>query len=348
VCVIGGGAFAMSGGEISGNTSIKSGGGVSVRNNGAFSMTGGTISGNIAESIGVNSNGGGGVYVHDSTFAMTGGEISGNSANQGGGVSMYANGTFTVSGNPVVSGNTNSVGVANNVYLGDEDTISVSNLTAGAVLGVTTGWTPIEGYPFTIATDAAADDSRYFFSDNSSCHVEQDGTTLLLVYGMPTGFRDPQGNEIVDDAVIGWLSDNNFTQADISALGGDAAATDKLYACYLLNCDFRVQGAGATIGFTGIAASNGVVSVTVQLVRKAPLGAINGVLNLYGADDLADGFGANPIADAAIDFGSDDPTFDTAATTDSVTQSATATFSVNYVTEKFFRAAIEAKASAEP
>ena len=65
----------------------------------------------------------------------------------------------------------------------------------------------------------------------------------------------------------------------------------------------------------------------------------NGVLNFYGADDLADGFGSCPIAKGAIDFGSDDPTFATAPTADSVTQTATA--NINTATEKFFKAAIE-------
>ena len=70
--------------------------------------------------------------------------------------------------------------------------------------------------------------------------------------------------------------------------------------CFLINCDFTEQGAGATLSITGIAVTNGVVSITVQLERKAPLGAINGVLNFYGANDLAAGFSRSPIAKESI------------------------------------------------
>lgn len=154
---------------------------------------------------------------------------------------------------------------------------------------------------------------------------------------------DPEGNEIADPAVVEWLSEKGFTQADIDALGKDAAATAKLYECYLGNCDFRTQDAGASLGFSAISVSNGVVSVTVELVRKAPFGIINGVLNFYGADDLADGFGSSPIAKGSVSFGADDPTFATDPTSGSVTQTATA--SIGNTTEKFFKAAIEVDVS---
>ncbi len=90
-------------------------------------------------------------------------------------------------------------------------------------------------------------------------------------------------------------------------------------------------------------------SITVQLERTAPLGGINGVLNFYGANDLAAGFGRSPIAKESISFGSDDdPSFDidpnTVPASGSVTQSVTATFDVSVVPSKFFKAAIEVDA----
>ena len=84
----------------------------------------------------------------------------------------------------------------------------------------------------------------------------------------------------------------------------------------------------------------------MQLTRKAPFGAINGCLYFYAAHDLADGFDRSPIVDTSVDFGSDDPTFATAPTTDSVTQTATATFS--FISYKFFKAAIHAYLPEEP
>ena len=79
---------------------------------------------------------------------------------------------------------------------------------------------------------ASADDAKYFFSDSSSCHVEYVNGELCLVDGtspvVPESYNDPEGNEIMDPVVVEWLSENGFTQADIDALGGDSAATDKL------------------------------------------------------------------------------------------------------------------------
>ena len=159
----------------------------------------------------------------------------------------------------------------------------------------------------------------------------------------PEGFMDPEGNEIADPAVVEWLSEKGFTQADINALGQGADATARLYECYLGNCDFRTQDAGSSLGLTAISVSNDVVSIMVQLIRKAPLGAINGVLNFYGADDLADGFGSFPIAKGSVDFGEDDAKFDIGPTDGSVTQTATA--NISNATEKFFKAAIEVEVS---
>jgi hypothetical protein len=80
----------MNGGEISGNTSSSSGGGVYVSSGTFFTMNGGEISGNTASY-------GGGVYVSSGTFTMNGGEISGNTASYGGGGGVYVSGgTFRI------------------------------------------------------------------------------------------------------------------------------------------------------------------------------------------------------------------------------------------------------------
>ena len=94
-----GGAFTMTGGEISGNAAWLGGGGVSVADGGVFTMTGGAISGNSAGC-------GGGVYVGGGgAFTMTGGAISGNSAGDaGGGIFLEDGGAFAMSGG-AISGN---------------------------------------------------------------------------------------------------------------------------------------------------------------------------------------------------------------------------------------------------
>ena len=139
-----------------------------------------------------------------------------------------------------------------------------------------------------------------------------------------------------------------FTQGDIDALGHDAAGTDRLYECWLLNLDFNVPDAGATLSFTDVTVSNRV-SMTVQLVRKAPLaGYINGALLVYGADDLAAGFGRSPIPDESVEYFTGDPSFNlVTASNDTVTQTAVATLNSS-VTAKFFKAEIGVSIPYEP
>ena len=91
------GTFNMTGGEITGNTANKSGGGV-YNSSSTFNMSGGKISENTA-----NNNGGG--VCNSGTFTMTGGEITSNNATEhGGGVYNTRNSTFTQGG--TVSDNT--------------------------------------------------------------------------------------------------------------------------------------------------------------------------------------------------------------------------------------------------
>jgi hypothetical protein len=73
-----GGTFIMEGGEISGNKTPTSGGGV-VLIDGTFTMRGGEISGNKTTISG------GGVAVAGGTFTMEGGKITGTNIAQGGG-----------------------------------------------------------------------------------------------------------------------------------------------------------------------------------------------------------------------------------------------------------------------
>ena len=166
----------------------------------------------------------------------------------------------------------------------------------------------------------------------------------------PPSFKDPEGRDIEDPAIVNWLADNGFTQADINAIGNDAAATAKLYECHLLNCDITVQDAGGSLSITDITVSTNV-SLTVQLVRKAPLGhaVIQGKLYFYGANDLAAGFVRTPIADGNIEFW-DNPRFrinEPGVPGEAVTQTVPAV--LNNITYKFFKAAIEpVRAEPEP
>ena len=162
---------------------------------------------------------------------------------------------------------------------------------------------------------------------------------FTVVEPPPVGFNDPQGTPIEDPAVIEWLTDYGFTQADINALGNDYAALENFYKAYIVNYDFRVQGADASIKFTNITTVGDNVSVTVQLVRTAPLGPLHGKLYIYGARDLTDTF--TRLVDTSVSFGETDETFDTQPTQATVTQTATATLS--WISDKFFQAQIHAE-----
>ena len=100
-----------------------------------------------------------------------------------------------------------------------------------------------------------------------------------------------------------------------------------------------MQGADASITFTDITTVGDDISVTVQLVRTAPLGALHGKLYIYGANDLTNNF--SRLVDTSVSFGKTDETFDTQPTAGTVTQTATATLS--WISYKFFQAQIHAE-----
>ena len=167
----------------------------------------------------------------------------------------------------------------------------------------------------------------------------------IVANATPPSYTDPEGYAIGDPALIGWLARNGFTQGDINDLGHDTAATDKLYECWLLNCSIKAANPGGAISITGIAVTNGVISVTVRLDRQKPLGFINGVLHIHGTDDLADDLSL--ISEEIVGISEGDSTFYTAPAEWAVTQSVTASFSLTDVTAKFFRAVIEFPSSGD-
>ncbi|MCD8362168.1 MAG: hypothetical protein LUC98_04270, partial [Lachnospiraceae bacterium] len=100
------------------------------------------IAGNVEISGNTSNLGGGGIYLYKSTLTMTGGSITGNkTGSNGGGVYVFDSDTkMSVSGNPVITGNTmSSDDSANNVYLPSSTYITLADdgLTSGAEIGVT-------------------------------------------------------------------------------------------------------------------------------------------------------------------------------------------------------------------
>jgi hypothetical protein len=183
-------------------------------------------------------------------------------------------GTFTVSDSPVISGSTNSVGAADNVYLYSGCTIAVNGLSPGARIGVTTASTPTASTSVTFATGAAADDAAYFFSDNSGYHVEWFGSTLRLAFGAvyPAYLGLPA--DPTDDTDEDYDIRANY-DAWAQRYGSDALGANE--AAYLLDV-------------APLAVTNGVVplkvaemGVTNILVRDA--GDFGLVARMMGYDD---------------------------------------------------------------
>ncbi|MBQ3811340.1 MAG: lamin tail domain-containing protein [Kiritimatiellae bacterium] len=257
----------------------------------------------------------------------------------------------------VKTGTGRSGGLSHNTYtvLPKPTVVTVAAADGLTVTGIAAGDRVAPGTDLAIGVSGVAEG----YEPSVTITMHEDSSVLLttnvasFVYTMPDFdidvsatavriakvFYDPEGNEIVDEAVIAWLEDNGFEQDDINALGNDSAGTEEFYAAFINNYDFRVPGAGAALRFTDIAVGD-EVSLTVQYVRTAPLGAINGALYFYGANDLAAGFMRSPVSDENVDFGATDPTFATDPTEGTVTQTATATLNSG-VTAKFFRATIE-------
>ena len=285
--------------------------------------------------------------------------LSMESVNEGGGTVVVNGGTVTATGNNygieagdgsvTINGGTVTATGADGIY---------------ARCGITLGWTkPADSIT---ASSFSSDDGVFVkvgqtFADERQNLYEGtlDADALVAVrnktlrpYIETPSFTDPEGREIEDPGLVGWLVANNFTQSDINALGEDAAATDKLYECWVLNCDLTAANPGGALSITGFAVSDGQISVTVQLVRQSPLGYINGALYLYGANNLSVGFGDRPISNEIVDFRDGDSIFDIDPTTvqasGTVTQTVTVTFDTYFVTEKFFKAAIEFPKSEDP
>ena len=181
--------------RITGNTAYR-GGGVCVERNlvggnndkpGNFAMSSGTIGGTATNDAN-QAEYGGGVYVAGA-FTLTGGSITGNKTNgNGGGVYVNAGSTFTVSGAPKITDNTQKPTTSSNVYLtegpegkpGAVIVIGDAHLASGAEIGVRTGKKPTDGTPVTIATNANSGDKQYFSSDESEYSMYVEGSELKL------------------------------------------------------------------------------------------------------------------------------------------------------------------------
>lgn len=187
-------SFIMNGGSITENACVGSTsnyiscGGVIVAG-GSFTMNGGSITGNTATGSYATTASGGVLVYSGGRFTMTGGEITNNqcavsniSGDNGndfaGGVRVsvaLSGGSFTVSGDAVISGNT-AQGSSNNVSVGDGQKIKIGGggLSSGAEIGVTMASANV------FTTGGGASCRQYFFSDDDSYVVVPSGSELAL------------------------------------------------------------------------------------------------------------------------------------------------------------------------
>ncbi len=173
------GTFNMNGGAIKDCSASVAGG--AIFNIGKVNITGGKITGCFVsgmEDAGVIKAKGGAVYNYGgSQFTMTGGEISGNTLGdvydqRGAGVYVAQNANVTLGGTAKITGNTKSDGIANNLFLYNNTTVTIGAdekaPAPGMVIGVTTQTAPTGGDPVAVTTANGESATMYFHSDNDA------------------------------------------------------------------------------------------------------------------------------------------------------------------------------------
>ena len=223
--------FNMYGGSITNNAATNGDGGGGVHNLfGTFTMYGGSITGNSADTR----CGGGGVYLaRMGEFVMKGGEITGNTAKNGGGVYTAVNGNtgLTVSGDAAITGNSNTAGKDENVYLVSGKTIEIGadGLGEKASIGVTTADTITTGSYVTVANGAenGYTDGNIFSDTGGAYCTLQEGDNVNLYNGQP--HRHPICGEVCGHTG-GTHADADWTAWDgVSDIVYDANNTAYVY-----------------------------------------------------------------------------------------------------------------------
>ena len=194
VYVGGGGTFTMTGGNITGNTAAA-GGGVYVDEGGTFTMEGGSINNNTT-----TSGGGGGVMINEGTFTLSGGSITGNATNDetfgfGGGVCLY--GTFYLSGDAIIQGNTKA-GTADNLYLGWQVINITGPLGKNTHIGVNAENVPrsfISGWSDNMAGENPAD---YFSSDGDAWGIGLNTAGDVVLGNLCTIITQPADKSVIE------------------------------------------------------------------------------------------------------------------------------------------------------
>ena len=274
-----GGSLTMTGGTVGGNTANGNCGGVSVSNGSTFTMSGGSIENNSANNRGAMHVG------SSSTFTMTGGSITGNTATSSiGGINVE--GTLSMSGNPVVSGNT-ADNSTSNLCLALGTVITVAGaFTEGADVHVTLNekrGIVTSGYP---SYNGSIDPATYFFPDGSFCFYLKDGEAALA----PVSYKN----------YLGRWNDNSGLVLTVTEKS--AGATYSISGLAGQN-DYPVEAVfenGRLVVYEQFVSSDGGVQVALQgsdgstpsypgsnigILFSAATDEIEEKLSIYGAND---------------------------------------------------------------
>ena len=184
------------------------GGGIYVES-GSLTLESGSITGNKTLKDG------GGVYVGSGcTFTMKGGSITGNTANTNGG-GVYVDGTFIVGNTLTITGNTVS-GNANNVYLPSGKTITCdSQGLSGGSIGITVG-TPLNsvGNSVDITNFIVKEPASIFESDIKGLSI---GSTLDKIIVKKVTYTDHSGTITPNAGDTIYIGDATITTGDATS-----------------------------------------------------------------------------------------------------------------------------------
>ena len=227
------------------HASSTSGRGVFILNSGAFTMTGGSITGNTATQYG------GGVFVDSGTFTMSSGTIKSNTSSKtstsssdaqsyGGGVYVNSsNAYFCVSGNPVITGNTNDSSASNvcaegnynaaNIYitgqLGDNAKIGITKVSSGGCVGYGLITATESGYiSYNDISKFTSDTDTYVLGKNSDGQLYMGHSVKFDANGhgtapdtqtIPTGTTATKPSDLSATGYTfgGWYTDSDCTNA---------------------------------------------------------------------------------------------------------------------------------------
>ena len=304
VC-ISNGTFTMSGGAvISGNNAPKSGGGVFVSDGGKFTMEGGTI-GETGGGSPNSAENGGGVYIYNGTFTMSGDAvISGNkasissgsssSSSSGGGVYIFE-GSFTMSDSAVISGNS-ATSSGGGVYVYETGEFTMEGGTIGETDGVSGNSSESGGGVCVYKGDFTMSDGSI-----SGNFATKSGGGVFVQEGTFTMGGGTIGGDIANTATQnggGIYLDSTggtVTLNNTSSISGNAA-TEKGSGVYVAGGTFTVSGSSPVITKN---AANNVYLANGNTITIGAEGLTGGTIGVT-AEDMERGKSV-PITDKTVD-----------------------------------------------